>query len=111
MQITNKDNYIILGDDRDNPIDFAAYLERAVPDTYEMHNLVIDLQKYDSLTLDQLVTYIKLSNYQRGGMKSYVIVNNAINSDLIPDEMIVVPTLQEAEDIIQMEEIERDLGF
>ncbi|HAT63224.1 MAG TPA: ribonuclease Z, partial [Flavobacteriaceae bacterium] len=41
----------------------------------------------------------------------FVIVNNAINPDDIPDEMIVVPTLQEAADIIEMEEIERDLGF
>jgi len=31
--------------------------------------------------------------------------------DEIPYEMIVVPTLQEAGDIIEMEEIERDLGF
>ncbi|RMB57595.1 ribonuclease Z [Dokdonia sinensis] len=111
MQITKKDNYFILGDDHDDPVAFASYLERAVPQTYEMHNLVIDLLKYEDLTLDQLVSYLKLSNYQRGGKKSYVIVNSAINSDLVPDEMIVVPTLQEAEDIIQMEEIERDLGF
>ncbi len=111
MQITKKDNYIILADDRDNPVAFAAHLERIVPEKYEMNNLVIDLLKYDQLNLDQLVTYIKLSNYQRGGKQSYVIVNKGINSDLVPDEMIVVPTLQEAEDIIQMEEIERDLGF
>jgi hypothetical protein len=38
-------------------------------------------------------------------------VNNAINFDDIPEEMIVVPTLEEARDIIEMEEIERDLGF
>jgi len=29
----------------------------------------------------------------------------------MPDEIIVVPTMQEAYDIIEMEEIERDLGF
>jgi hypothetical protein len=29
----------------------------------------------------------------------------------MPDEIVVVPTLQEAYDIIEMEEIERDLGF
>jgi hypothetical protein len=29
----------------------------------------------------------------------------------VPEELLVVPTLTEAEDIIQMEEIERDLGF
>jgi hypothetical protein len=29
----------------------------------------------------------------------------------VPDEMVVVPTVLEAHDIIEMEEIERDLGF
>ena len=29
----------------------------------------------------------------------------------MPDEICVVPTLQEAHDIIEMEDIERDLGF
>jgi hypothetical protein len=31
--------------------------------------------------------------------------------DEIPDELIIVPTIQEAQDVIGMEEIERDLGF
>jgi hypothetical protein len=29
----------------------------------------------------------------------------------MPDEIVVVPTIQEAYDIIEMEEMERDLGF
>jgi len=29
----------------------------------------------------------------------------------MPDEIAVVPTIQEAYDIIEMEDIERDLGF
>ncbi|MEG1239581.1 MAG: ribonuclease Z, partial [Flavobacterium sp.] len=31
--------------------------------------------------------------------------------DEVSEEIIVVPTLQEGFDIIEMEEIERDLGF
>ena len=31
--------------------------------------------------------------------------------DQMPDEIVVVPTLHEAYDIIEMEDIERDLGF
>ena len=77
MQITKKDKFIILADDRNDPLAFADYLERAVPQTYEMHNLVIDLLKYDTLNLEQLVAFLRLSNYQRGGKKSYVIVNSA----------------------------------
>lgn len=109
MKITKKQNYTILTDDRDDVLDFALFLERVVPMKYDKLNLVIDLGKYDELTLEQLVAFIKLSNYQRADKRSYVIVNTGINYDLIPDEMVVVPTLDEAGDIIEMEEIERDL--
>lgn len=111
MKVTEKDTCTILEDERDDVLDFASYLETIVPEKYEDRNLVIDLLKYTELTLEQLVAFIKLSNYQRADKKSFVFVNTGIDYDVIPDEMIVVPTIQEAEDIIQMEEIERDLGF
>lgn len=110
MKVTVKDSYTILADDRGNARDFATFLEHVVPaKDFEKGNLVIDLLKYNDFSLEDLVCFLKLSNYQRGGNLSYVLVNKDIDYDLIPDEMIVVPTLQEAEDIIQMEEIERDL--
>lgn len=111
MIITTLDSYTVLEDEGDDVINFAMYLERIVPEKYEDLNLVINLLKYEKLTLVELIQFLKLSNYQRGGKKSYVFVNNGIDYDLIPDEMMVVPTLQEAGDIIGMEEIERDLGF
>ena len=55
--------------------------------------------------------FLKTSNLHRKTKQSFVIVNDAIDFDDVPFEMIVVPTLQEAGDIIEMEEIERDLGF
>ena len=42
---------------------------------------------------------------------SFVIVFEGINYDDIPDQIIAVPTLEEANDIIEMENIEKDLGF
>ena len=72
---------------------------------------IVDLLKYDTLSLEQLLVFLKLSNLHRANKKSFVFVNTSIDYDLIPDEIIVVPTIQEAEDIISMEEIERDLGF
>jgi len=42
---------------------------------------------------------------------SFVIVYDGINFDDLPDEIIVVPSLDEAKDLIEMENIERDLGL
>jgi len=36
-------------------------------------------------------------------------VTNKVSYDDVPEEMCVVPTIQEANDLIEMEEIERDL--
>jgi len=111
MKISVQDNYTILRDDRTNVRAFANYLERIVPDRFEEHNLIIDLLKYEKLGLPQLLEFLKLSNYQRSTKHSFVIVNSAIEIDDIPFEMTVVPTLLEAGDIVEMEEIERNLGI
>jgi hypothetical protein len=43
--------------------------------------------------------------------KSLVLVTYSINPNDVPSQLTVVPTQLEAHDIIEMEEIERDLGF
>jgi hypothetical protein len=111
MKTSQHENYIVLGDQRDDVLKFAHYLERMVPLKYEEDNLAIDLLKYKHLSISQLLEFLKLSNYHRSTKHSFVIVNDAINIDDIPEEMTVVPTLEEAGDIVEMEEIERDLGF
>jgi predicted phosphatase len=111
MKTSRHENYIVIGDQRDDVLKFAHFLERMVPLKFEEDNIVVDLFKYKSLTLSQLLKFLKLSNYHRSTKHSFVIVNDAINIDDIPEEMIVVPTLEEAGDIIEMEEIERDLEF
>ena len=52
-----------------------------------------------------------MSNTHRQNGHSFVIVTNNIDIDSTPEELIVVPTLIEAKDIIEMEEMERDLNL
>lgn len=101
---------MILKDERDDPKDFAEFIESLLK-KFEDQNLIIDIQKYGKLTLEELLSFLKPSvkHYKNG--KSFIIINDTIIIDDVPEELRVVPTLQEAEDMIQMEEIERDLGF
>jgi len=110
MKTIQKDNYIILKDQKDDVVDFAEYLTK-IQKEFKNKNVVIDIQKYGKLSLEELLKFLKLSFAHRKGKKSLVIVNDTINIDAVPDEIHVVPTLQEAEDLIGLEEIERDLGF
>lgn len=111
MKIENHPNYVVLEDEKDDIIDFASFIESQVPSIYKGKNVVLNLLKYTSLELPQLLQFLKTSNLHRKTKQSFVVVNDAIDIDEVPFEMIVVPTLQEAGDIVEMEEIERDLGF
>ncbi|MBT8259473.1 MAG: ribonuclease Z [Bacteroidia bacterium] len=74
-------------------------------------HIIFNLSSLDSIELNSIVEFLDLSNRHRNSNHSFVIVTEQIDFDLVPDELVVVPTLQEAYDIIEMEEIERDLGF
>lgn len=72
-------------------------------------NLIINLFSFDKLTAGDVLEFLEISNKHRNSGKSFVIVTDKVSYDEVPDEIIVAPTLQEAKDIIEMEEIERDL--
>ncbi|WP_347372624.1 ribonuclease Z [Aequorivita sp. Q41] len=111
MKIKNHNNFVVLEDEKNDIMDFASFIETQVPSKYKGQNVVLNLLNYESMELPELLMFLKTSNLHRKTKQSFVIVNDAIEIDDIPFEMTVVPTLQEAEDIIEMEEIERDLGF
>ena len=111
MKIEVLENLIILADDQGSFTDFVPFLSNQVRVHYQGKNLVIDLMKYTHISLEELLELLPLSNEHRGNGNSFILVNAAVNPDDIPDELLVVPTLQEAKDIVEMEEIERDLGF
>src|SRR5690554_1729306 len=111
MKIENHPNFVVLTDDRDDIEDFASFIAKQIPTNYQGQNVVLDLLKYEELKLAELLLFLETSNAHRKEKNSFVIVNHGINVDDIPMEMVVVPTVQEAGDIIEMEDIERDLGF
>jgi hypothetical protein len=111
MKIENKDNYVILADEYNKINDFVSFLDYQIPAKFKGQNVVLNLLDYNALMLEQLILFMKVNTKHRGTNQSFVIVTNTVNPDDIPEELFVVPTLQEAEDIIEMEAIERDLGF
>jgi hypothetical protein len=74
-------------------------------------NIIVNLSSLGTITTEEIVEFLKISITHRAAKHSFVLVNSSIDVDKTPDEIVVVPTLQEAFDIIEMEEMERDLGF
>jgi hypothetical protein len=89
---------------------FIGNLKQAYPRIKNDH-LVINLFSFANLKMGDILEFLELSNRHRGANKSFVLVTDKFNYDDVPDEICVVPTLQEAKDIIEMEDMERDLGI
>ncbi len=74
-------------------------------------NIIVNLFSFSNLTANDILEFLELSNKHRGNRKSFVLVTDKVSYEDIPDEINLVPTIQEAKDLIEMEEIERDLDL
>ncbi|MHA3787847.1 ribonuclease Z [Flavobacterium hauense] len=110
MKVEEKGHTVII---RDTQGDLKAFLDKITAEynNYKERNIILDLSQDKEITLEILLSFLELSNKHRKAKKSFVMVAADINFNDVPDEMVVVPTVLEANDIIEMEEIERDLGF
>lgn len=110
MKVEEKGHTIVI---KDTQGDIASFLEKVTSEynSYKGHNLILDLSQDKNIDLDKILSFLSLSNKHRKAKKSLVLIAKDLDFNDVPDEMIVVPTLLEAHDIIEMEEIERDLGF
>ena len=79
--------------------------------TVKHNHLIINLFSFTALTTNNLMEFYPLSKMHRETKKSFVLVTNKVAYDQISEALIVAPSLQEAHDIIQMEDIERDLDL
>jgi hypothetical protein len=110
MKVDQKGHTTIIKDTEGNT---SVFLKK-VTDQYHSFNdvnLILDISHDKSVDLDAIKLFKDLSKSHKKSKKSLVIVAEGIDFNKIPSSLLVVPTLLEAHDIIEMEEIERDLGF
>ncbi len=62
-------------------------------------------------SLENLEAYAEIIEDHRQAGHSFVLVHDQYTYEDLPETLPVVPTVQEAHDLIEMEDIERDLGF
>lgn len=81
----------------------------------ELHKVtthkIVQLSENLNTTVANLSLFLNIANEHRTNGTSFVVICTEIDIDEIPDEINIVPTLTEAEDVLEMEAIERDLGF
>ena len=95
MIIDQDGNISIITQEKATIVELVKKLQSLYP-KFKNNNIIIALTTLNTLGLQDIVEFLQLSNTHRASKHSFVIV---------------VPTVQEAYDIIEMEEMERDLGF
>ena len=110
MKVEEKGHTVII---KDTQKDIHSFREKIAGgyNSYKDRNIILDVTHDANVTIADILTFKTLSNKHRKAKKSFVMVVNDLDFNEIPDDMLVVPTLLEATDVIEMEEIERDLGF
>ena len=117
MKIIKKESYYHLSAENNDAINsdeafdnfYNSFLKNNA--NFKNINLILDFSNSINIDLNKILLFSQISETHKSNNKSFVIVCKGIEFDQVPEEIVVVPTLKEAEDIIEIEDIERDLGI
>ncbi|MES2412042.1 MAG: ribonuclease Z [Bacteroidota bacterium] len=110
MKVEQKGHTTTIRNTQGNTAEFYQKLNNEY-NSFKSQNLIIDLSHDKAISMPSIKLFLEMAKNHRKEKKSLVLVADGINFNDVPDKLTVVPTTQEAHDIIEMEEIERDLGF
>ena len=107
MTIKIVDNYILFKLDLADKFNYLK--DQFNSNKYIHSNIIIDLKSIQ--IIDYLDFLSSLSEKYKILNKSFIVITSQINEQLHELELALVPTFNEALDLIQLEEIERDLDL
>ncbi|WP_296637958.1 hypothetical protein [Polaribacter sp.] len=110
MKVDQKSKYTLIHSDE----------KKLEPLIEKLNNEVDDLKTQDIIVMfsenfkrekDDFLLFLGTAAHKKELGTSLVLVYKNINADDYPEDFNIVPTLIEAEDILDMEAMERELGF
>ena len=110
MKVDQKGHTVTIKDTQGDLDSFRLKLTNEYK-TFQKSNIIVDVRMYKTLPVKDIESFLPISKIHKKAKKSFVIVTSEPDFNAVTDKLAVVRSLQEAHDIIEMEEIERDLGF
>ncbi len=110
MEIENEKNHILIKATEKTFKEFYSAFVHQGLHKVSTHKIVQFSNNMD-LVASNIALFLSVANEHKKSGISFVVICNGIAIDEIPDEINVVPSVTEAEDLLEMEAIERDLGF
>ncbi|MBE7685131.1 ribonuclease Z [Tenacibaculum piscium] len=110
MKIQDKTNYIFISSQENNCTDFFLSFEKEYV-KYQNNHIIVEILADFSPSKENILLFLKYAELHQQNGTSFVIVVKNIAIDDFPEILNIVPTLEEAQDIIDMENMQRELGF
>ncbi|CAL2103309.1 conserved protein of unknown function [Tenacibaculum sp. 190130A14a] len=110
MKIDTTESYTLVTVEENSFNEFYQYFEKQYVNFQENH-LIIDFSSQKNVVEKNISLFLSYASMHKKNGMSFVLICTNIDIDAFPEEFNIVPTLQEAEDVIEMENIQRDLGF
>mgnify|MGYP001096064626 CR=1 FL=1 len=110
MQKIKKEKYTLILCKESSFIDSYNFILENI-ENLKNYNIIIDLLDFSSLEKKDFLLFFDINETFKKNKKSLVLVNKIADIENLPETLNIAPTIIEGEDIIEMEEIERELGF
>jgi len=110
MRLENKTSYTLAIADE---LSFDAFLKsfESEYNNLKTYHLILDLTRLEPLNPQDVNKLLEWASQSKKLKKSFIVIVENIAIDDVFEALICVPTLLEAQDTFEMEEMERDLGF
>ncbi|CAM1340492.1 hypothetical protein [Tenacibaculum amylolyticum] len=110
MKIERKSDYVLISDEGNSFSDFCVFFTNQHQELAK-DSIIIYLSSNLSINNQDISIFLEYADMHRESGTTFVVVYQNVDVDSFPETFNIVPTLQEAEDVLEMENIQRDLGF
>lgn len=111
MIIDIQENTVMITYEQSDSIGRSFRDEIKLNKNFSSKNIILDLSPMKNVLSKHIKDFVELAIYHKEfNNKSFVVVAGPIGLKLLPNGINVVPTINEAYDTIEIEDIERDLG-
>ncbi|MDZ7614552.1 MAG: ribonuclease Z [Flavobacteriaceae bacterium] len=78
---------------------------------FKKDNIILDFSEIPGIDIEQILLFSSLIKKHKKEGRSFVVVYKLQENEELMETIFITPTLREAEDVVELEEIERDLGI
>ncbi len=110
MHTIEKDTYLLITINENNNNLFSKDLADKLNPFSDKH-IVLQIENDITISNEDVSVLVNLGTEKKENGTSFVVVYRNVSIDNVPESLNIVPTIKEAEDVLEMENIERELGL